>query len=61
MDVAFGSLPLVFFFLFFDREEYFDIHDLIEMSHDAIKFGRDITAQGGGNFKVVTADRQVHK
>jgi hypothetical protein len=25
-----------------------------------IKLGRNITAQGRGDFKVVTADRQIH-
>lgn len=61
VNAAFGSLPEFFFLLLFDGEEDFDIDDLVEMSNDTIKFGRDIAAQGGGNFKMVTADRQVHK
>jgi hypothetical protein len=28
---------------------------------NSIKLGRDISAQGWGNFEVVTADRQVHE
>jgi len=31
------------------------------MPHDPIKLGRNVTAQGWGDFEVMTADRQVHK
>jgi hypothetical protein len=31
------------------------------MPHDPIKLGRNITTQRGRNFKVMTADRQIHK
>jgi hypothetical protein len=28
---------------------------------NSIKLGRNVTAQGWGNLKVMTADRQVHR
>jgi hypothetical protein len=57
MDIAFGTLPSLLFLLLLNREEYLDIDHLVKMSHDSIKLGRDITTQGRGNFKMVTADR----
>jgi hypothetical protein len=61
MDVAFRSLPAYFFFLFFHRKQDFDIHDLVEMADDSIKFACDVTAQGWSDLKVMAADRQIHK
>jgi hypothetical protein len=61
VDVAFGTLPSFLFLLLFNGEQNLDIYHLIEVAHDAIELGRDITTQGRGNFKVVTADRQIHK
>jgi hypothetical protein len=61
MNIAFCSLPSLFFLLLFDCEQHLDIDDLVKMANDPIKLGRNITAQGWGNFKVMTADRQVHK
>jgi hypothetical protein len=61
VDVAFGPLSSFFFFLFFDGEEDFDIHNLVEMTRNAIKLGGHVRAQGGGYFQMVTADRQIHE
>jgi len=61
VDVALGTLPSFLFLLFFHREEHFDINYLVKVAGDSIKLGRDVTAQGWGNFEVMTADRQVHK
>jgi hypothetical protein len=36
MDAALRSLPSLFFFLIFYREEHFDIDHLIKMSFDSI-------------------------
>jgi hypothetical protein len=61
MNVALRSLSPFFFFLIFDREQNFDIDNLIKVPHNSIKLSCDITAQSRCNFKVMTADRQVHK
>jgi hypothetical protein len=61
MDVALGPLPAVFFLLLLYGKQHFDINHLIKMPVNPVQLGRDITAQSGGNFKVMTADRQVHK
>jgi hypothetical protein len=61
MDVAFRPLPAVLLLLLLYGEQHFDINHLIKMPVDPVQFGRDVTAQSGGNFKVMTTDRQVHK
>lgn len=61
MNIALRSLPSFFFLLFFQRKQHFDIHDLIKMPNNPIKFARNVTAQGWGDLEVMTADRQVHK
>jgi hypothetical protein len=61
VDIALGTLPSFLFLLLLYGEQHLDIDHLVKMSHDSIKLGRDITAQGRGNFKMVTADRQIHK
>ena len=61
MDIAFSALPLLLFLLLLYRQQHLDIHHLVKMSGDPIEFGGDVAAQGGGDFEVVTADRQVHK
>ena len=43
------ALPL-FLFLLLDRQQYFDIDHLIEMSHDTIQFVRHIISQGRSHF-----------
>jgi len=60
MNIALGALPSLLFLLFFHREKHFDINNLVKVAGDSIKLGRDVTAQGWGNFEVMTADRQVH-
>ena len=60
MDIAFGSLPALFLFLLFDTQDHAHIDHLVEMTVDAIEFLGDIAAQGWGDFKMMTADRQIH-
>jgi hypothetical protein len=36
MNIAFRSLPSLFFLLFLHREKHFDIHDLVKMPNDPI-------------------------
>src|SRR5205085_12568114 len=60
MDAALGALPSFLFLLLFNREEYLDVHDLFEMTGDAIELGGHVVSESGGNFEMVTADRQVH-
>ena len=55
-----GALTTLFFLLVVHGQTYLDIHHLIEMPYDAIQFCCDVTAHGGGDFKVLTADRQIH-
>jgi hypothetical protein len=61
MDIAFGALPSFLLLLFFHRQQHLDIDYLVKVANDSIKLGRDVTAQGWGNFEVMTADRQVHE
>ena len=60
VNVAFSALAFFLLFLLFNGEQYFDIDHLVKMSSDAVQFACDIAAQGGGNFEVVTADREIH-
>jgi hypothetical protein len=60
-NIALGPLPPLFLSLIFNRQQNLDIHHLVKVTQDAVKLGRDITAQGRGDFKVMAADRQVHK
>jgi hypothetical protein len=60
MDIALGALSPLLLLLFLDSEQNLDINHLIKMPGDSIKLGGDIVAQGGGDFKVVSTDRQVH-
>jgi len=46
MDIAFGALPFLLLLLLFNREEHLDIDELVKVSGDSIKLGRDVTAQG---------------
>jgi hypothetical protein len=61
VDIALGTLPSLLFLLFFHREKHFDIDNLVKVAGNSIKLGRNVTAQGWGNLKVMTADRQVHR
>jgi hypothetical protein len=61
MHIAFGALAAVFFFHVVDGEQDFDIDDLVKVAGDSIEFAGDIAAKGWGNFKMVAADRHVHK
>ena len=60
VNIAFSALAFFLLFLLFNGEQYFDIDLLVKMSRDAVQFARDISAQGGGNFEMVTADREIH-
>jgi hypothetical protein len=61
VDIALRSLPSFLFLLILYRKQNLDIHDLIKMPDDPIQLGRNVVAQGRGNFEVMTADRQIHK
>jgi len=61
MNITFGPLSALLLFLFFHGKQHLDIDYLVKVAGYAIQLGRDIASQGGSNFKVVTADRQVHK
>jgi hypothetical protein len=61
MNVAFGPLPSFLFLLLLNSQQYLDVHNLVKVASNSIELGRDVIAQGGCNFKVMTADRQVHK
>jgi hypothetical protein len=61
VDIAFGALPSFFFLLLFNGQEHFDINHLVKVAGNPVEFGCDVISQGRGNFKVMAADRQVHK
>jgi hypothetical protein len=61
VHIAFGSLSEFFLLHVVNRQEDFDVDHLVKVSGNSIEFCGHITAQGGGDFKVVAADRQVHK
>jgi hypothetical protein len=51
-----------FFFLHvINRQQNFYIDNLIKMPGNSIHLAGHVAAQGGGNFKMVAADRQIHK
>jgi hypothetical protein len=57
MDIALGLLASVFFGLVLDTQKHLDIHHLVKMALYSVQFFGHVTAQCGGNFKMVTADR----
>ena len=57
MDVAFCALTAIFFFLFFDREQNFDIHTLVKVPRYSIKLAGNVRTECRGNFQVMAADR----
>jgi hypothetical protein len=61
VNIALRSLPSLLLFLIFHRQQHFDIHDLVKMPCDSIKFARNVAAQGWGDLEMMTADRQIHK
>jgi hypothetical protein len=61
MHIAFSALASFLFFHVVYRQQDFDIHHLVKVSGYSIQLGFYIAAQCGGNFKMVTADRQIHK
>jgi hypothetical protein len=61
VNIAFGTLPFFLLLLLLNREEHLDIDNLVKVSGDSIKLGRNVTAQGRGDFEMMTADRQVHE
>jgi hypothetical protein len=60
VDVALGSLSTFFFLLLFYAENNPHIHHLVKVSIDAIEFLGDIATQSWGDFKMMSADRQIH-
>lgn len=56
VNIAFSSLPFVFFFLIFNGQQHFDIDHLIEMPVDSIELARDVLTQGRRHFQMVSAD-----
>jgi hypothetical protein len=61
MHIALGALTKFLFFHVVNGQEDFHINHLVKVPGDAIEFAGHIAAQGGCDFKVVAADRQVHK
>jgi hypothetical protein len=61
VDIAFCFLPTLLFLHIFQGQQYLDIDHLVKMALDPVQLAGQITAQGGGNFQMVTTDRQVHK
>jgi hypothetical protein len=60
LDAALGALALFFFLLLFHRQEHLHIHHLVKMSDHTIEFMRHVVPQGGGDFQVMSADREIH-
>jgi hypothetical protein len=61
VNIALCALAALFLLLIVHGQSYLHIHHLVEVAYDAIKLGRYITAHGGSDFQVLTADRQIHK
>jgi hypothetical protein len=61
MHVAFGALSAVFFFHIVNGEKDFDIDHLVKVAGNPVEFAGHVAAQCGGDFKMVAADRHVHK
>jgi hypothetical protein len=60
VDLALGSLSSFLFLQLFHSQQHPDIDDLFEVAGDSIKLGGHVIPKCGGDFEVVTADRQVH-
>src|SRR4051812_5272842 len=60
VDLAFCALPSFLLLLLFDGQQDLDVDDLVKVAGDSIKLGGHVVAESGGNFEMVTADRQVH-
>jgi hypothetical protein len=61
VHIALGPLASFLFFHVVHCQQDFYVHYLVEMPGNPIQLACHIAAQCGGNFKMVTADRQVHK
>jgi hypothetical protein len=61
MQVAFGTLALFLLLHVVHRQKNSHIHHLIEMPGNTIQLTGHIAAQCRGDFKVMAANRQVHK
>ena len=61
VHIALGALTGVFLFHVVNCQQNFHIDHLVEMPRDAVHFAGDIPAQCRRDFKVMAADRQVHK
>ena len=61
MQVHFGLLPSLLFFLLLDGQQDVDVYHLIEMPRHAVQLVDDVLAQGGRDFEMMSADRQVHQ
>jgi hypothetical protein len=60
VDIALCALAALLLLLVVHGESDFHVDYLVKVTYDAIKLGGYITAHGGSDFKVLTADRQVH-
>jgi hypothetical protein len=61
MHIALGPLASFLFFHVVHCQQDFYVHYLVKVPGNPIQLACHIAAQRGGNFKMVTADRQVHK
>jgi hypothetical protein len=61
VDLALGALSSLLLLLLDDGKQNLDVHDLVEVAGDPIELGGHVAAKRGGDFEVVTADRQVHE
>lgn len=57
VDIAFCALSTFFFFLFFYREQNFDIHQLVKVPRYSIQLAGNVRPKCRGNFQVMAADR----
>ncbi len=57
----FRLLPSLLFLQFLHRQQHVDIDHLIEVPRHPFQFGEHVLAQRGRHFKVMSADRQVHR
>ena len=54
-------LPSFFFFELFNPQLYRDVYDLIKVPGHTIQLCEYVLSQCGSDFKVMSADRQVHQ
>ena len=61
MHIAFSALASLLFLHVVHCQQDSYIHYLVEMPGNPIQLAGHVTAQGGGDFKMVAADRQIHR